>query len=161
FWKDREDRFLGGNQHFLTTALGVSSAQEIIGKDDFDFFPKDQAEYFRRCDFEVMQSGQPMLDFEEPQSRGEKGERILLTSKVPLREEQGTIIGMLGIYADITERKRMEEELEAAKKAAEAAAEAKSAFLTTVSHELRTPLALIFGPVATLLASPEEQLSPR
>ena len=146
FWKDREDRMLGGNMKFLANALGAKSVEEIIGKNDYDFFPKEQADYFRKCDFAVMESGTPMLDIEEPQLQG-GGERILLTSKVPLRDEHGEIIGLLGSYADITPRKRMEEELEKAKKAAEAAAEAKSKFLTTISHELRTPLTLILGPL--------------
>jgi PAS domain S-box-containing protein len=161
FWKDREARLLGGNQSFLTKALGVSSVDEMRGKTDYDFFPREQADYFRRCDFAVMESGEPMLDIEEPQSQCEKGRRILLTSKVPLRDESGAIIGLLGSFADITERKRMEEELEEARKAAEAAAQAKSEFLTVISHEIRTPLALILGPLATLLARGEEAVSPR
>lgn len=152
FWKDREDRLLGGNKKFLTQALGVSSIEEMVGKTDYDYFPKEQADYFRKCDFAVMESGEPMLDIEEPQDQWEKGERILLTCKVPLRDETGAVIGLLGSFADITERKRMEEELEEAKRAAEAAAEAKSEFLTTMSHELRTPLTLILGPLETILS---------
>ncbi|MFT3769056.1 MAG: ATP-binding protein [Minicystis sp.] len=161
FWKDREDRLLGGNKNFLTNALGVTSIEQMIGKDDYDFFPREQAEYFRKCDFHVMESGEPLLNIEEPQSQWQLGKRILLTSKVPLRDESGAIVGLLGSFVDITERKRMEEELAEAKSAAEAAAEVKSQFLTTVSHELRTPLSLILGPLASLLSSPDEPLSPR
>jgi PAS domain S-box-containing protein len=161
FWKDREARLLGGNNTFLTQALGVSSVEEMVGKTDYDFFPEEQADYFRRCDFAVMESGEPMLEIEEPQSQWERGERTLLTSKVPLRDERGAVIGLLGSFVDITARKRMEEELEAARNAALTAAQAKSEFLTTVSHELRTPLALILGSIASLLACRDEPLSPR
>ncbi len=161
FWKDREDRFLGGNINFLNKALGVNTIDEFIGKNDYDFFPKEQADYFRKCDFAVMESGEPMIDIEEPQRQEGSGERILLTSKVPLRNEEGSIIGLLGSFVDITERKRMEEELEKAKKAAEAAAQAKSEFLTTISHEIRTPLTLILGPLEMILSTMQPELSPR
>lgn len=161
FWKDREARFLGGNKNFLRRALGVTSSEEMVGKNDYDFFPKEQAAYFRSCDFAVMESGEPLLDIEEPQDQSEGGTRILLTSKVPLRDENGSVIGLLGSFADITDRKRMEQELEEASKAAEAAARAKSDFLTTVSHELRTPLTLILGPLEMILAKQRAVLPER
>ncbi len=160
FWKDRQARFLGGNQTFLHKALGVGTTEEMVGKTDYDFFPKEQADYFRRCDFTVMETGKPLLDIEEPQDQREGGVRVLLTSKVPLRDATGAVIGLLGSFADITDRKRMEEELETARSAAEAAAQAKSEFLATVSHELRTPLTLILGPLEMILAEHRIDLAP-
>jgi signal transduction histidine kinase len=151
FWKDRESRFLGGNAEFVAYADGVETIEDMLGKTDHDFFAYEQAQHYRDCDVFVMQTGQPLLDVVEPIARGDET-RFLLTSKVPLRNDSGAIIGVLGIFADITERRRMEKALQAATLSAESAARAKSEFLTVVSHELRTPLTLILGPLDILLA---------
>lgn len=156
FWKNREGRFMGMNTDTLRD-FGFQSRDQVIGRDDFELSPKAEAEHFRQDDQEVMESGKPKLNIEEPQQRPD-GLHFLLTNKVPLRDEEGAVIGILGVYLDITERKRMEEELAKAKEAAEVAAKAKGEFLALISHELRTPLTLILGPLELLLAS--DKLSP-
>jgi len=159
FWKDLEGRFLGGNQNFLRD-LGVSTLDQLIGKTDHDFgFLPAQVDFFRTCDQEVMQGGAALLDIEETQDQAD-GTHTLLTSKVPLRDGDGRVIGLLGIYVDITERKRMEEALRRAHDRAEASSRATSDFLTIVSHELRTPLTLILGPLEGLLAYPGDAFAP-
>lgn len=161
FWKDRESHFLGANQNFIADC-GMGSLENMVGKTDYDFHNKpEDADFFIQVDRKVMESGLPMLDIEESMRRADGSERTLLTSKVPLRDEAGQVIGMLGIYADITERKRAERELQKAKEEAEAAVRAKSEFLTVMSHELRTPLTLILGPLGALLAAPPGELGER
>ncbi|XYI02247.1 ATP-binding protein [Sorangium sp. So ce1128] len=162
FWKNREGRFLGGNRR-LVEDLQLGSIDDILGKTDEQVArgTREEIDYFVRMDREVMESGQPRLDFEETQHRADGSLAYLLTSKVPLREASGKVTGMLGIYADITQRKQMEVELLQAKEAALAAACAKGDFLTMMSHELRTPLALILGPLASLLSSRGEPLPPQ
>ncbi|WP_437648431.1 ATP-binding protein [Sorangium sp. So ce362] len=160
FWKDRQGRFLGGNQNFLNDT-NTKVLENLVGKTDFDVWGAHDAESFVRVDREVMERGTPSLDIEEPLRRPDGERRVLLTSKVPIRDERGEVTGLLGIYADITERKRMETELQKAKEAADAAARAKGEFLTVMSHELRTPLSLILGPLDSLLSSQDEPLSPR
>jgi len=108
FWKDRNSVYLGVNERFVQDA-GLDSSQEVIGKTDYDLaWTREQADFYRACDRAVMETGEAMLDIEESQRRG-NGERVeLLTNKVPLRDDQGRVIGMLGIYMDITSRKLAE-----------------------------------------------------
>ena len=110
FWKDKELRFLGGNNNFVT-ALGLESIDDLVGKSDYDFFPADEADSSRAVDAEVMQSGQSILNLEERQTREDGTEGILLTSKVPFRNPEGEIIGLLGVFEEVTDRKAMEEKL--------------------------------------------------
>jgi PAS domain S-box-containing protein len=118
FWKDRECVYQGSNARFSTLA-GLSGPEEIMGKTDFDLsWTREEAEHYRRCDFAVMESGEPMMQIEEPQLTSE-GEKMLLTDKVPLRNTSGEVIGIMGIYLDITERKRAEKALQDATRTAE------------------------------------------
>jgi PAS domain S-box-containing protein len=110
FWKDRESRFLGCNQLFAKDG-GMASPGDVIGRDDYQLAWREQAELYRADDRKVMESGVPKLGFEEPQTTADGRDIWLRTSKVPLRNEAGEIIGVLGIYEDITERKRSEEAL--------------------------------------------------
>ncbi|MFA5805653.1 MAG: PAS domain-containing protein, partial [Melioribacteraceae bacterium] len=90
---------------------GVKTEKEILGKTDFDFYPKELAEGFFSDDQLVIQSGQPILNREE-YLLDEKGEKQwLLTSKIPLKDEKGIILGLVGIGRNITTRKRAEEAL--------------------------------------------------
>ncbi|WP_319522971.1 PAS domain S-box protein [uncultured Desulfosarcina sp.] len=110
FWKDTELRYLGCNRPFAEDA-GFANPKEVIGRDDFEWIPSDLATVFRKNDQAVMETGQPRLNIEKqwPSPRGER--RWLQTSKVPMRDGQGKIIGVLGTYQDITERKEAVEEM--------------------------------------------------
>lgn len=93
--------------------LGLASPDQVVGKSVFDLFPADQARQFRADDERVMQSGQPMLNREEQVLDRASGTLIWnLTTKVPLRDESGKVMGLLGISRNITARKQMEEEVE-------------------------------------------------
>lgn len=109
FWKDRDGVFLGCNQQFAKDA-NCSSPEEVIGKTDYDLpWTKEEADGFRKIDREIMESGIPRLNFEEKHTRASGEVRWLLVSKVPLRNKDGNIIGVLGSYGDITEIKRANE----------------------------------------------------
>lgn len=106
FWKDRNLRYLGCNTIFAKDA-GARSVQEIIGSDDYQWGWRAQAERYRNDDQAVISSGIAKLAYEEPQMTPEGRMIWLRTSKVPLRNDHKEIIGVLGIYQDITKQKRI------------------------------------------------------
>jgi len=107
FWKDAESRYLGCNQAFARDA-GFDDPNELIGKKDDQMGWKDQAELYQADDRLVIESGQPRLSYDEPQTTPDGGLIWLRTSKVPLRNDANEIIGVLGMYEDITDRKQVE-----------------------------------------------------
>ncbi len=107
FWKDRDLRYLGCNTQLAKDA-GLTRPEELIGKNDFDMGWKEQAELYRADDKEVMDSNTPKLSYDELQTTPDGGSIWLRTSKVPLRNEVDEVFGMLGVYEDITEYKKVE-----------------------------------------------------
>jgi len=109
FWKDLDCVYLGCNRAFASDA-GLDHPDLIIGKTDYELAFSEQAELYRADDFAVMKSGEAKVGYEEPQTTPD-GERIWLrTSKIPLRNVGGEIIGVLGTYEDITAHKNAEQE---------------------------------------------------
>jgi PAS domain S-box-containing protein len=109
FWKDAESGYLGCNSAFAKDA-GFDDPEELLGKKDDQMGWKDQAEQYRADDRLVIETGLPRLSYEEPQSTPDGRMIWLRTSKVPLRNDSDEIIGVLGIYEDITDRKQVETE---------------------------------------------------
>ena len=110
FWKDRDLVFLGCNAIFAHDA-GFADSKDVVGKDDYQMVWRDQAELYRADDRHVIESGCSKLLIEEPQTTPQGNTIVLLTSKIPLRSSEGEIVGVLGTYMDITERKQVEETL--------------------------------------------------
>ena len=105
--KDRDGHFILKNQ-VDARQMGNASIDEIIGKTDFDYYPAELAEQYSADDEAVMRSGQPLINREEPAVASDGSWGYILTSKVPLRDNQGNVIGLVGIGRDITERRRAE-----------------------------------------------------
>jgi PAS domain S-box-containing protein len=101
FWKDRELRYLGCNPPFARDA-GKSSPAELLGKDDFAMGWAEEAELYRADDRKVIETGEFRLGYEEPQTTPDGKAIWLRTSKLPLRRANGEIMGVLGVYEDIT-----------------------------------------------------------
>jgi rsbT co-antagonist protein RsbR len=108
FWKDPENlSYLGCNRQFARDA-GRDSAASMLGATDSDMIWAPEAELYRSDDRAVLESGQARINYEEPQTRDDGTEAWLRTSKIPLHAADGTLLGVLGLYEDITERKRTE-----------------------------------------------------
>lgn len=124
--------------------------EEAIGKTDWDIYPAEVAKLFEEDDLRVIEKGEEVVNREEFFFDKNGNEIWLLTSKIPLRDHTGKIIGLVGVGRNITEKVEAAKALEKAKKAAEEANQAKSEFLANMSHEIRTPMNAILGFSETL-----------
>ncbi len=162
--KDVELTYLTANKA-LADMLGIMP-EEMVGRNDLDFFSAEQAECYRADDARVINSRQPLIDREEPVTDAEGNTLWVTMSKHPLFDDNGQVVGLVGMTMDISGRKHVEielhqrvEELTLARKAAlnmmadvedarreaEQASRVKSEFLANMSHEIRTPLNAVTG----------------
>jgi len=132
--KDAQSRFTAANK-LVAHRMGVEPS-ELIGKTDFDFFPREHAERFFADEQALIQSGVPLIDREEiafDKTRGK--DRVIVTSKIPLRDEAGNLTGFVGTGFDITDRKDAE-----ARMASSDRLESIGRLAAGVAHEINTPI---------------------
>ncbi len=111
YFKDKESRFLW-NSYEHCAQVGVKDPEELYGKTDFDFFPEEFARLARDVEVEIMKTGKPILNIEETLERDNEETQYYLASKYPLFNKEHEIIGTWGISKNITERRRIQKELE-------------------------------------------------
>jgi sigma-B regulation protein RsbU (phosphoserine phosphatase) len=110
YFKDRDSRFIRLNKS-LATFFGLIDPAVAIGKSDADFFSTEHAEQAHQDELRIIQTGQPLVGMEEKETWPDGRVTWASTTKVPLRDAAGVVIGTFGISRDITDRKRAEEEL--------------------------------------------------
>lgn len=109
--KDLDSRFILSNPAHLHI-LGCTRLEEVLGKTDLDFFPREEALQYLEDEQQVLKLGQVLLSREEPVTTA-SGKRLwVLTTKVPLRDNHGKIFGLVGVTRDISDRKRAHEHLQ-------------------------------------------------
>ena len=158
WFKDTDSRFLVVNQAFAVAAARTDNVDELTGKCDLDFWPREHAEVYRADDAEVMATGRRKI----MEGLFVDAHDVVIwveTFKAPVVDEDGRVLGTVGVSRDISERKAVETAREAALAEAERLARLRSEFMARMSHELRTPLNGILGYAQILLG--ESKLNER
>lgn len=144
YWKDLNSVIIGCND-LQAHSAGLKNRKEMVGKTDYELPWKEDADLLRKSDLEVINSKKTLTFEETSQTVNSDHVNVFLSKKAPLYNKNGEIIGVLGISFDISDRKKMEEELHIAKEQADASNQAKTEFLANMRHDIRTPLSGIVG----------------
>jgi PAS domain S-box-containing protein len=150
YFKDLDSRFLSVSRS-LSERIGLAAPEDAVGKTDADFFHPDHVAAALADERHIIQTGEPVVGKMEHEVTRHGQERWLLTTKMPLQNTKGKIVGTLGVSRDVTELKHAEDELAIARDAALESARLKSEFLANMSHEIRTPLNAVVGMAGLLL----------
>lgn len=158
--KDVDSRFLLANDATVAS-MDMTAPEEVIGRTDFDFHPIELAVQYAADERALLESGQPLVDHEEPVFDPRTGTiRWLLSTKVPFYDSQGRLAGLVGMNHDITARKAMEAQLlalntELQDKNAQLAElnASKDKFFSIISHDLRGPFSMLMGHAQLLAAN--------
>jgi len=153
YFKDRDSRFLMISRA-LAKDFGLDDPGEAVGKNDADFFSEEHARLALEDEQAILETGQAIIGKTEKETWSDGRQGWVLTTKMPMRNSTGEIVGTFGISKDITALKKAEAELAQARDAALESARVKSEFLANTSHEIRTPMNAIVGMTGLLLDTP-------
>jgi len=157
YFKDLQSRFLLVSAGWIAAYAPGRADYELIGKTDFDVFSGQHASAAFRDEQQVIRTGEPIVGKVEMETYGGRADTWVSTTKMPLRDERGRIIGTFGISRDVTAQIRAENtlanqalQLRAQNESLRELDRLKDEFIGLVSHELRTPLTSIIGYVEML-----------
>lgn len=156
YWMNKDGVYLGCNDN-QARLIGFDSRKEIVGKRNTEIRGFLIPEALDPVNKQVMEMGKTIVT-EEPAVLPDGSDITVLSSKVPIKDKSGTVVGMVGISIDITDRKKSEQELMEAKEKAESANIAKTEFLNNMRHDLRTPFSGILS-IAEVLEDKEDDAS--
>jgi hypothetical protein len=157
YFKDLQSRFLFVSAGWIAACAPGSTAEELTGKTDFDVFSAQHASAAFEDEQQIIRTGEPLVGKVELETYGGRADAWVSSTKMPLRNDRGEIIGTFGISRDVTAQITAEHavaqqarELSAQNERLREVDELKDEFIGLVSHELRTPLASIIGDVELL-----------
>ncbi len=156
YLKDKEGRKILTNPADLKF-IGRNES-EVIGKTDIELFPNLISEKCFADDMSVINTGEPIINREELIENSEGKKYWLLTSKLPLKDSEGIIYGLMGIGHDITERKVLDDKLKQYNDDLKEANATKDKFISIISHDLRSPMQGVLG-ITDLFATEIEKFS--
>jgi len=153
YFKDLESRFVRINKA-LANVFGLDDPLMALGKDDSNFFTTEHSLEAFNDEQNIIRTGIPIIGKEEMETWLHRSPDWVSTTKMPLKNAKGEIIGTFGISRNITDLKKIQNDLLQAKEKAEESSRLKTAFLQNISHEIRTPLNAIIG-FSSILGNPE------
>ena len=116
FWKNLKSEYIGCNQSFAEVA-GKKSPEELIGLTDHDLsIMNELADHYRKIDVHVFETGESLINYEEEFNTLQGDQKVIVTSKIPIRDNNNEVIGLLGIVIDVTKRKKNELEIQQLRK---------------------------------------------
>lgn len=134
FWKDKSSRYIACNQAFAEDA-GFKDPTEVVGKTEFDMpWTSAEAKYHLQTDRSLMESGEPMISFEQGLTRAGNRKSWILTSKIPTRSDSGEITGILVLYQDMSFIKNLEKESAKVNRAYQLLRSANKAIITATDE---------------------------